>query len=115
MRKHVPHFNHFASVYDDAFENFGDDFNIELLNPTPFDQISGKMTSESSNNLDTSPPPPAILLTQNAKNGKNAVNTNLRTLKIKLATLMNHVANVMKNVEDQGSKNNMAGPDKTEW
>ena len=53
MRKHVPHFHHFASVYDDAFENFGDDFNIELLNPTPFDQISGKMTSESSNNLDT--------------------------------------------------------------
>ena len=43
------------------------------------------------------------------------MNTNLRTLKIKLATLMNHVANVMKNVEDQGSKNNMAGPDKTEW
>ena len=105
----------FTSVYDDAFENFGDDFNIELLNPTPFDQISGKMTSESSNNLNTSPPPPAILLTQNAKNGKNAVNTNLRTLKIKLATLMNHVANVMKNVEDQGSKNNMAGQDKPEW
>ena len=73
------------------------------------------MTSESSNNLDKSPPPPAILLTQNAKNGKNAVNTNLRTLKIKLATLMNHVANVMKNVEDQGSKNNMAGQDKPEW
>ena len=73
------------------------------------------MTSESSNNLNTSPPPPAILLTQNAKNGKNAVNTNLRTLKIKLATLMNHVANVMKNIEDQGSKDNMTGSDKTEW
>ena len=104
-----------SSVYDDAFENFGDDFDIELLNPTPFDQMSGKMTSENSNNLDATPPPPAILLTQNAKNGKNAMNTSLRAMKIKLATLMNHVANVLKNVEDQGSKNIKTGLEKPEW
>ena len=102
------------SVYDDALENFGDDFDVELLNPTPFDQFSNKLTDENdqSNYLDTTLPPPAILLTKNAKNGKNSANTSIRTLKIKLATLMNHVANIMKNVEDQRSKDDKVG---LEW
>lgn len=95
-------------------ENFGDDFDVELLNPTPFDQLSSKLTDENdqSNYLDTTLPPPAILLTKNAQNGKNPANTSIRTLKIKLATLMNHVANIMKNVEDQGSKDDKVG---LEW
>ena len=109
---HVSHTAHqFFSVYEDSFENFGDDFDLELLNPAPFDQISSKMIDENdqSNNLNL--PPPAILLTQNAKNGDNVAKSSLKTLKIKLATLMNHVANVLKNVEDQGSKDNGVGLD----
>ena len=119
VNSHLWHYLNFKdiisfSVYDDALENFGDDFDVELLNPTPFDQLSSKLTDENdqSNYLDTTLPPPAILLTKNAQNGKNPANTSIRTLKIKLATLMNHVANIMKNVEDQGSKDDKVG---LEW
>lgn len=113
INSHWWHYLNIFSVYDDALENFGDDFDVELLNPKPFDQLSSKLTDENdrSNYLDTTLPPPAILLTQNARNGKIAANTSIRTLKIKLATLMNHVANVMKNVEDQGSKDGKIGLD----
>ena len=84
---------------------------MELLNPAPFDQISSKMINENGQSNNLNPPSPAILLTQNAENGENVAKSSLKTLKIKLATLMNHVANVLKNVEDQGSKDNELGLD----
>ena len=94
------------SVYDDALENLGNDFDLELLNPAPF-QISSNLVDEKSNEIKTSTSP-EILLSQNSKNlagdsdGKNP-QPSLRTLKIKLSTLMNHVSNVLKTIERQKS------------
>ena len=94
------------SVYDDALENLGNDFDLELLNPAPF-QISSNLVDEKSNEIKTSTSP-AILLSQNAKNlsgdsdGENPGHS-LRTLKIKLSTLMNHVSNVLQTIERQKS------------
>ena len=96
------------SVYDDALENLGNDFDLELLNPAPF-KISSNLEDENSNEIKTSSSP-AILLSQNAKNLPVASDSNgaktgnsLRTLQIKLSTLMNHVSNVLKSIERQKS------------
>ena len=90
----------YFSVYDDALENLGDDFDLQLLNTTPFEIQSTQDDDPNpdSNEISTATSSPAILLTQNLPN--KSVRPSLRTLKIKLTTLINHVANVLKNLED---------------